>query len=307
MNDFGKVFIAGHTGLVGSALLRKFSGVDGSRVVTRRRDQLDLTNGAAVKDFFEKVRPDIVFLAAARVGGIRANAECPADFIRENLLIQTHVIDSAYRFGCKKLIFLGSSCIYPRLSKQPIHESELLAGPLEPTNQAYALAKIAGIEMCRSYRRQYGFDAVAVMPTNLYGPNDNFDPDSAHVIPALMKRLADAAQSGAEQATVWGSGEPRREFLYVDDLADALIFIARRYSGIDLLNIGVGSDVSIAELARTIAGVVGFSGELVFDRAHPDGTPRKLLDCSRLNSMGWHPTVTLREGLQRTWAWYQSQ
>lgn len=307
MNDFGKVFIAGHTGLVGSALLRKFSGINGSRVVTRRRDQLDLTNGAAVKEFFEEVRPDIVFLAAARVGGIRSNAEFPADFIRENLLIQTHVIDSAYRFGCKKLIFLGSSCIYPRLAKQPIHESELLAGPLEPTNQAYALAKIAGIEMCRSYRSQFGFDAVAVMPTNLYGPNDNFDPDSAHVIPALMKRLADAAKCGAEQATVWGSGEPRREFLYVDDLADALIFIARQYSGVDLLNIGVGSDVSIAELARTIAGVVGFSGELVFDRTHPDGTPRKLLDCSRLNSMGWHPTVTLREGLRRTWAWYQSK
>jgi GDP-L-fucose synthase len=276
-----------------------------NNLVIRTRRELDLTDQRVVYLFFEEERPEYVFLAAAKVGGILANATYPGDFIRENLLIQTHVIDASYRFRVKKLLFLGSSCIYPKFAPQPMREEHLLTGPLEPTNEAYAVAKIAGIKMCQAYRRQYGFNAISAMPTNLYGPGDNFDLETSHVIPALIRRFHEAKQMGRREVVVWGTGNPRREFLYVDDLADAALFLMRHYEEEQIINVGVGADVSIRELAELIARVVGFSGEILYDTSKPDGTPRKLLDVSRLFALGWRPKVTLEDGLYRSYAWFR--
>ncbi|MDR2050165.1 MAG: GDP-L-fucose synthase [Deltaproteobacteria bacterium] len=300
-----KIYVAGHRGLVGSAVCRALRAMGAVNVVVRSRAELDLRDQAAVRAFFAGEKPAYVFLAAARVGGIHANSVYPADFIRDNLLIQTGVIDAAYRNGCEKLLFLGSSCIYPKLCPQPIKEEYLLTGPLEPTNDAYALAKIAGIKMCQAYRAQYGFDAVSAMPTNLYGPGDNFHPEESHVLPALIRRFHEAGEAGSPEVTIWGTGTPRREFLYVDDLAEALILLMRRYSGPEQVNVGCGSDVSIRELAGMVAGVVGYKGRILTDANRPDGTPQKLLDVSRIRELGWRAATGLEEGLRRTYAWYR--
>jgi GDP-L-fucose synthase len=301
-----KIYVAGHRGLVGSAILRRLQAEGYQNLVLRTRKELDLTDQRAVYRFFEEERPEYVFLAAAKVGGILANATYPADFIRENLLIQTNVIDAAYCYGVKKLLFLGSSCIYPKYAPQPMKEEYLLTGPLEPTNEAYAVAKIAGIKMVQAYRRQYGFNGISLMPTNLYGPGDNFDLETSHVIPALLRKFHEAKVSGRWEVVVWGTGTPRREFLHVDDLADAALFLMRHYDGEEIVNVGVGEDISIRELAELIAKVVGFRGEIVYDTSKPDGTPRKLLDVSRLFSMGWRPRIPLEEGLRQTYAWFQA-
>jgi GDP-L-fucose synthase len=265
---------------------------------------LDLSNQAAVDRFFCAERPEYVFLAAARVGGILANATYPADFIRENLLIQTHVIDAAFRHNASKLQFLGSSCVYPKLAPQPIREDALLASPLEPTNEAYAVAKIAGLKMAQAYRRQYGFRAICLMPTNLYGPGDNFDPATAHVVPALIRKFHEAKRSGSAEVTIWGTGTPRREFLHVDDFADAAVFLMLHYDEEALINVGTGEDVTIRELAELIRVVTGYGGRLAFDPSKPDGTPRKQLDVSRLRSLGWDPRIQLPQGLQNTYKWF---
>jgi GDP-L-fucose synthase len=304
MNDLGRVFVAGHTGLVGRALVRRLSAESGSQLVLRSRDQLDLTAQAQVNDFFASERPDVVFLAAARVGGIMDNSRHPADFIRENLLIQTNVIDAAWRHGARKLLFLGSSCIYPRLAPQPLRPEYLLTGELEETNRAYAIAKLAGIETCRGYRSQHSFDAISALPTNLYGPWDNFDPERSHVIPALIRRFVTAVRGGDEVVRLWGSGQPRREFLYVDDLAEALLTLVRGYSGEIPVNVGTGVDVTIAELAALIANETGFRGRIEFDPTYPDGTPRKVLDVSTILSMGWRPRVDLVHGIRQTIEWF---
>lgn len=305
MDKGAKIYVAGHRGLAGNAILRKLQMEGYNNLVIRTRRELDLTDQRVVYLFFEEERPEYVFLAAAKVGGILANATYPGDFIRENLLIQTHVIDASYRFRVKKLLFLGSSCIYPKFAPQPMREEHLLTGPLEPTNEAYAVAKIAGIKMCQAYRRQYGFNAISAMPTNLYGPGDNFDLETSHVIPALIRRFHEAKQMGRREVVVWGTGNPRREFLYVDDLADAALFLMRHYEEEQIINVGVGADVSIRELAELIARVVGFSGEILYDTSKPDGTPRKLLDVSRLFALGWRPKVTLEDGLYRSYAWFR--
>jgi GDP-L-fucose synthase len=304
MNKDDSVFVAGHRGLVGGAILRRLGREGCTRLLTRTHAELDLRSQAAVEAFFAEQRPAYVFLAAAKVGGILANASSPADFIRDNLQIQSNVIDAAYRHGCRKLLFLGSSCIYPKLAPQPMREDYLLTGPLEPTNQWYAIAKIAGLKMCQAYRQQYGFDAICLMPTNLYGPGDNFDLQTAHVLPALVRKFHEARERGDAQAVVWGSGTPRREFMHVDDLADACVHLARQYSGIEPVNVGWGEDVSIRELAQMVQAVVGFAGELVFDSSKPDGTPRKLLDVSRLTALGWSPRIPLREGIAQTYQWF---
>ena len=304
MKPDDRIFLAGHRGLVGAAILRRLQADGYERIITRSHRELDLTNQAQVDQFFAEQRPEYVFLAAARVGGIHANDAYPAEFIRDNLLIQTHVIDAAYRNGATKLAFLGSSCIYPKFAPQPMAEDSLLTGPLEPTNQWYAVAKIAGIKMCQAYRRQYGFDAISLMPTNLYGPGDNFNLEQAHVLPALIRKFHEAKLAGADSVEVWGSGQPRREFLHVDDLADAALFLMRRYSGEEIVNVGVGEDVAIAELAKLVCGVVGFSGSIRYDVSKPDGTPRKLLDVSRLNALGWQAKLPLEEGVKTTYAWY---
>ena len=304
MSDGSLTYVAGHRGLVGSAIVRRIRQETGALLVLRTRAELDLTDRARVDAFFAEHRPTHVYLAAARVGGILANSTYPADFIRENLLIQTHVIDAAYRHGTLKLLFLGSSCIYPKLAPQPMREEHLLTGPLEPTNDAYAIAKIAGIKMCEAYQRQYGFDAISLMPTNLYGPGDNFDLQSSHVLPALIRKFHDARMSGASTVTLWGTGTPRREFLHVDDLADAAVFLMQRYSGEGIVNVGTGTDVTILELAHIIAGVVGFTGRIVCDPSKPDGTPRKLLDVSRLSSLGWRARIDLHAGIESTYAWF---
>ena len=304
MNRESRIYVAGHRGMVGSAIVRRLREEGFEGIVTRARTELDLTDARAVDAFFAEERPEYVFLAAAKVGGILANATCPAGFIRENLAIELNVIEAAHRHGVKKLLFLGSSCIYPRHAPQPIKEEYLLTGALEPTNQPYAIAKIAGIELCRSYRRQYGADFISVMPTNLYGPNDDFDPRTSHVLPALIRRFHEAKERGDEAVVVWGSGRPRREFLHADDLADACVFLMERYSAEEPINVGVGKDMSIASLAELVREVVGYEGEIRFDPSKPDGTPRKLLDVGRLHSMGWRARIPLREGIERTYRWY---
>jgi len=306
MNERDRIFVAGHRGLVGSAIVRHLRAEGFDNLLLKERDQLDLTRQEQVEQFFAAERPTHVFLAAARVGGILVNDRQPADFIRDNLQIQTHVIDAAWRNGALKLLFLGSSCIYPRLAPQPMREECLLTGPLEPTNQWYAIAKIAGLKMCQAYRRQHGFDAIAAMPNNLYGPADNFSPEGSHVVPALIRRFDEARQRGDAEVVVWGSGTPRREFLHVDDLADALIFLMRRYSDEGPVNVGWGEDISIRDLAAMIAGIVGYAGRIAFDTTRPDGTPRKLLDVSRLSALGWQPKIPLEQGLRQTWDWYQA-
>ena len=298
--------MAGHRGLVGSALVRALTLRGHTQLLLRTRDELDLTNQAAVREFFDAERPDVVILAAARVGGIYANNSRPALFIRDNLLIQDNVIDAAQRAGAAKFVFLGSSCIYPKLAPQPIKEEYILTGPLEPTNEPYAIAKIAGVKMCEAYRREFGFNAISLMPTNLYGPGDNFDLQNAHVLPSLIRRFHEAKARGDDSVTVWGTGSPRREFLHVDDLADAILFLLQTYDGESLVNIGWGEDVTIRELAELVASVVGFAGRLVFDPTKPDGTPRKLLDVSRLTSLGWRPQIALHQGIERTYAWFKA-
>jgi GDP-L-fucose synthase len=304
MNKSARVFVAGHRGLVGSALVRRLAAGGFEHVLVRSHADLDLRRQDAVERFFDEERPDYVFLAAAKVGGILANDRSPADFIRDNLLIQTHVIDAAYRTGVKKLLFLGSSCAYPRLAPQPITEEQLLTGALEPTNQPYAIAKIAGLEMIRAYRRQYGFPGIAVMPTNLYGPEDDFDPTTSHVLAALMRKIHEARRTDAAEVEVWGTGEPRRELLHVNDLAEACMFLMDRYEGEHALNIGVGEDVSIRELAELLQRVIGYGGRLRFDRTKPDGTPRKLLDLTRVHALGWRARIPLELGVTQTYAWY---
>lgn len=303
-NKEARIFVAGHRGLVGSALVRRLQDDGFTNLLTRTSAQLDLRNQAAVEEFFRVELPDYVFLAAAKVGGIHANNSYPADFLRDNLQIQTNIIDSAYRHGAQKLLFLGSSCIYPKLTPQPIHESSLLTGPLEPTNEWYAIAKIAGLKMCQAYRRQYGFNAISVMPTNLYGPGDNFDLQNSHVLPALIRKLHDAKRRGDAKATVWGTGTPRREFLHADDLADACVFLMKQYESEELINIGCGEDISIRELATLVREITGFSGQLEFDTTKPDGTPRKLLDVSRLAALGWQPRISLKAGIESTYEWF---
>lgn len=299
-----RVWVAGHRGMVGSAIVRRL-GREGCAVLTAGRDRVDLRRQAEVEAWMDAERPDAVVVAAARVGGILANSTRPAEFLYDNLVIEANVIHAAWKAGVSKLLFLGSSCIYPRLAPQPITEDALLTGPLEPTNQWYAIAKIAGIKLCQSYRQQYGCDFIALMPTNLYGPGDNFDLTSSHVLPALMAKIDRAKREGLETVEIWGSGQPRREFLHVDDLADASVFLLQNYSGDVPLNVGVGSDVTIRELAELIADVVGFTGRFVYDTSKPDGTPRKLLDVGQLAGLGWSARIGLREGVESAYAWYR--
>ncbi len=300
-----RIFVAGHRGLVGRAIVRRLQALGATNLLLRSRSELDLTDAQVTRRFFDEEKPEYVFMAAARVGGIAANNRYPADFIRDNLLIQTHVIDSAHRAQVKKLLFLGSSCIYPKFAPQPIPESALLTGALEATNDAYAVAKIAGIQMCQSYHKQHGMRAISLMPTNLYGPFDNFDLENSHVLPALIRKFHEAKVRGAKAVEIWGSGSPRREFLFVDDLADASIFLMNGYESPEIVNVGVGDDVTIAELAALVQRVVGFEGELTFDRSRPDGTPRKLLDVSRLSSLGWRAKTELAQGVAATYEWYR--
>jgi GDP-L-fucose synthase len=298
-----RVWVAGHRGMVGSAIVRRLAGT-GCEVLTAGRDQADLTRQAEVEAWMAANKPDAVFMAAARVGGIHANNSRPAEFIHENLAIQTNIIHAAWRNGVSKLMFLGSSCIYPRLAPQPIREDSLLTGPLEPTNEWYAIAKIAGMKMAQAYRRQYGCDFISAMPCNLYGPGDNYDIEQSHVIGALLVKAHRAKLARKQALDVWGTGTPRREFLYVDDLADALVFLMENYAEEQTINVGAGSDVTIRELAETIADVVGFRGTLAFDPSRPDGTPRKLMDVSRINALGWKPKTPLRDGLAQAYAWF---
>lgn len=304
MNRRSKVYVAGHRGLVGSAILRRLEGEGFENLLTRPRKELNLTEPRAVDSFFEAERPEYVFMAAAKVGGIMANATYPADFLRENLAIELNVLDAAYRHGVEKLLFLGSSCIYPKFAPQPMKEEYLLTGELEPTNQPYSIAKIAGIELCQSYRRQHGADFISVMPTNLYGPGDNFDLETSHVLPALLRKFHEAKEQGEPEVKVWGTGIPRREFLHVDDLADACLFLMKNYSDEGPVNVGVGEDLSIAELASLVREVVGYEGDISYDTSKPDGTPRKLLDVSKLRSLGWRAKIPLGEGLEQTYRWF---
>lgn len=304
MKKTDKIYIAGHRGLVGSAIIRNLENAGYNNFVLRTSKELNLTNQAEVNVFFEAEKPDYVFLAAAKVGGILANDTYPADFIRVNLQIQINVIDSAYRNNAKKLLFLGSSCIYPKLAPQPMKEEHLLTGELEPTNEWYAIAKIAGIKMCQAYKKQYGFNAISLMPTNLYGPGDNFNLENSHVLPALIRKFHDAKEQGKESVEVWGSGTPKREFLHVDDMADATVYLMNNYDGEQFVNVGVGNDVSIKELAEIVKQTVGFEGELKFNTSKPDGAPRKLLDVAKLNEVGWQAKVTLAEGISSTYQWF---
>jgi len=299
MNKTDKIYIAGHRGLVGSAIKRNLDKAGYSNFVNRISKELNLTSQVDVNRFFETEKPDYVFLAAAKVGGIHANDTYPADFIRDNLQIQTNVIDAAYRNNAKKLLFLGSSCIYPKFAPQPMKEEHLLTGELEPTNEWYAIAKIAGIKMCLAYKKQYGFNAVSIMPTNLYGPGDNFNLANSHVMPALIRKFHDAKMQGKDSVEVWGSGTPKREFLHVDDMADASVYLMNHYAGEQFVNVGTGTDVSIKELAEIVKDTVGFEGELKFDRSKPDGTPRKLLDVSKLTAAGWKAKIKLADGVTR--------
>ncbi|MBT5266674.1 MAG: GDP-L-fucose synthase [Rhodospirillaceae bacterium] len=299
-----RIFVAGHRGLVGSAISRRLRELGHGALLEAGREALDLTDAVAVSDFFEKERPEFVFLAAAKVGGILANSTYPAEFLAQNLRIQDAVITAAMRNGTEKLVFLGSSCIYPRDAVQPITEDQLLAGPLEPTNQWYAIAKIAGIKLVQAYRQQHDFAGIAAMPTNLYGPNDNFDPEGSHVIPGMLRRFHEAKLSGAPSVTVWGSGTPKREFLHVDDLADALVLLMNRYDNSEIINVGTGEDITIAELAQIVAEVTGYAGEIAFDTSKPDGAPRKVLNIDKIRALGWQPKIDFRTGLAETYRWY---
>jgi GDP-L-fucose synthase len=304
MKKVAKVFVAGHRGMVGSAIVRRLQRAGFENILTRTRRELDLMDRPAVRGFFEAERPDYVVDAAARVGGIAANFEKPVEFLIENLTIQNNVIQAAADFGATKLLFLGSSCIYPKLAPQPLTEDALLTGPLEPTNDSYAIAKIAGIKLCQAYAREYGKNFISGMPTNLYGPNDNFDLHTSHVLPALIRKVHEAKQGGAKEVSVWGSGTPRREFLHVDDLADACFFLLENYDSPEIVNIGCGEDVSIKELAETVCEVLGFEGSLVFDTSKPDGTPRKLMHVGRLLALGWKPRIGLKEGIRDAYEWF---
>jgi GDP-L-fucose synthase len=305
MDKNASIYVAGHRGLVGSAIVRRLEALGHDHIATRTHAELDLTNQEQVAGFFANVRPEYVFLAAAKVGGILANDTYPATFIAENLAIQTNTIEAAHRNGVRKLLFLGSSCIYPRDCPQPMREEHMLTGPLEPTNEAYAIAKIAGIEMCRAYNRQYGTNYISVMPTNLYGPGDNFDLDDSHVLAALLRKFHEAKRrDDGVPVDLWGSGAPQREFLHVDDLADACVHLMNRYDGGEPVNVGSGEEISIAALAKLIAGVVGYDGPVAWDASRPDGTPRKLLDIAKLHAAGWHHRISLEEGLRSTYDWY---
>ena len=305
MSETQRIFVAGHRGLVGSAIVRRLAAMGRETVLVRARSALDLTDAAAVNAFFASEKPTHVVLAAAKVGGIKANDTYPAEFLRENLAIQTNVIHAAWAHGVAKLVFLGSSCIYPRLAPQPMQEEYLLTGALEPTNEWYAIAKIAGIKMCQAYRRQYGFNAISLMPTNLYGPGDNFSIASSHVLPALIRRFHEAKLQNSPEIVIWGTGTPKREFLHVDDVAAATVFLMDHYDGEGIVNVGTGSDVTIAELAHTIGEVVGYTGTIVFDPTKPDGTPRKWLDVSKATELGWTASIGLREGIASTYQWFR--
>jgi GDP-L-fucose synthase len=303
-NKSEKIFVAGHRGLVGSALIRCLEREGFYNLPKRDRLQLDLADEGAVQNFFAKEKPAIVIFAAAKVGGIKANNDFPVEFLLDNLRIQNNIIHAAHEAGVRKLLFLGSSCIYPKLAPQPIPETALLSGPLEPTNEAYAIAKIAGIKLCQAFSREYGANFISVMPTNLYGPNDNFDLETSHVLAALLRKAHEAKTSGAREIVVWGSGKPRREFLHVDDLASACVFLLENYDSPEIINVGCGEDISIRELAVVICDIVGFEGELAWDATKPDGTPRKLLDITKLRGLGWHPTISLRDGIAQTYDWF---
>jgi GDP-L-fucose synthase len=301
-----KIFVAGHRGMVGSALVRRLEAEGFKNLLTRDRSKLDLASESAVAKFFAEERPTIVIVAAAKVGGIKANNDFPVEFLLDNLLIQNNVIRSAYESGVRKLLFLGSSCIYPKFAPHPIPETSLLDGPLEPTNEAYAIAKIAGIKLCQAYNREYGANFISAMPTNLYGPNDNFDLETSHVLPALLRKAHEAKTRKDQKLIVWGTGKPRREFLHVDDLASACLLLLEKYDSPEIINVGCGEDVSIRELAELICDVVGFNGELAWDTSKPDGTPRKLLDVTKLRELGWKPAITLRNGVASTYEWFRA-
>jgi len=299
-----KIFVAGHRGMVGSALVRRLEAGGFKNLLTRDRSKLDLTDESAVAKFFASERPDIVIVAAAKVGGIKANNDYPVEFLLDNLRIQNNAIRFSHQTGVRKLLFLGSSCIYPKLAPQPIPETALLSGPLEPTNEAYATAKIAGIKLCQAYAREYGANFISVMPTNLYGPNDNFDLETSHVLAALLRKAHDAKTRNEKKLSVWGTGKPRREFLHVDDLASACLLLLAKYDSPEIINVGCGEDISVRELAELICNVVGFDGELVWDTSKPEGTPRKLLDVTKIRALGWQPTIPLRKGIAETYEWF---
>jgi len=299
-----KIFVAGHRGMVGSALIRGLETAGFSKLLKRDRSELDLGDSEAVTKFFCNEKPEVMIFAAAKVGGIKANNEQPVEFLLENLRVQNNVIAAAHESGVRKLLFLGSSCIYPKLAPQPIPESALLSGPLEPTNEAYAIAKIAGVKLCQAFSREYGANFISAMPTNLYGPNDNFDLETSHVLAALLRKAYEAKKSSARELVVWGTGTPRREFLHVDDCASACLFLLEKYDSPEIINVGCGEDISIHELAELICDVVGFDGELSWDKTKPDGTPRKLLDLSKLRGLGWTPTIPLRDGIAQTYEWF---
>ncbi len=307
MDKDAKIYVAGHRGLVGSALVQRLQAQGYGNLITQTHKELDLRDQTAVNAFYERRRPDYVFIAAAKVGGIVANDSFPADFLYDNLMIAANLIHGAYRYGVRKLLFLGSTCIYPRLAPQPLREDALLSGPLEPTNEWYAVAKIAGIKLCQAYRRQHDCRFISAMPTNLYGPGDNFDLHSSHVMPALIRKFHEAKKIAQPAVTVWGSGTPRREFLHVDDCASACMYLMDTYEDAEIVNIGVGEDIMIKELAELIRGVVGYAGEIVFDAGKPDGTPRKLVDVGKINRLGWRANIPLEQGVRATYAWYTSQ
>ena len=304
MQSNTRIFVAGHRGLVGSAIMRRLQAEGHDNLLLAGHDQLDLRDRDSVEVFFTANKPEVVILAAAKVGGIHANSIYPAEFLLQNLQIQNNVIDAAYRHGVSKLTFLGSSCIYPKLAPQPLKEEYLLTGPLEPTNEWYAIAKIAGIKLCQAYRRQYGFNAISLMPTNLYGPGDNFDLQNSHVLPALIRKFHEAKVNGDSQVVMWGTGTPRREFLHVDDLAAACVHLTKTYAGEDIINVGVGEDISIRELTELVREITGYQGEIVNDTSKPDGTPQKLLDVSRLHALGWQAKIPLRDGISETYQWF---
>jgi len=304
MKRDSRIFVAGHRGLVGSAITRALKSHGYANLIERTRGELDLRQSGLVNAFFAQERPEYVFMAAAKVGGILANSTYPADFLLDNLAVQNNLVDAAYRHGAAKIQFLGSSCIYPKMAPQPIKEEYLLTGPLEPTNEWYAIAKIAGLKLCEAYRKQYSFNAISLAPTNLYGPGDNFDPETSHVLPALMRKFHEAKERNTPEVTLWGTGTPKREFLHVDDLASAAVFLMETYDGGQFVNVGTGEDISIAELAKLVAEVAGFRGEIVFDSTKPDGTPRKLLDVSRLQALGWRHKIELADGVRALYRWF---